>query len=358
MRNPAWVVLVLTALAIKGVAAHPFWVEHYYSRGFFPVFSLVQRWVFGWIPFSLGDWLYAFLLLIIFFKTGWLIRDLWHRKVNRAYCVSGAQQAIFFFLSVYVFFNLCWGLNYSRAGIGYQLGLTRDSASVQEVEQLTRLLLQKATLYRYGSVDGDDRAWARKRQLFAQSRLAYAQAAVNFPFLRYTQPSVKPSLYSYLGNYLGFQGYYNPFSGEAQVNTTIPLVLQPFVSAHELAHQLGYAKESEANFVGYLAGKHHPSPAFRYSVYLDMFRYAYAELYRMDSARAAPIGKQVPPLIKNDIKAIRSFYLAYSTPIERVIMQGYDYFLQANDQPQGTKSYNQVVGWLTAWVRKHGTAAL
>jgi hypothetical protein len=34
--------------------------------------------------------------------------------------------------------------------------------------------------------------------------------------INYKYPSVKPSIFSYLGNYLGFTGYYNPFSGEAQ----------------------------------------------------------------------------------------------------------------------------------------------
>jgi hypothetical protein len=165
-------------------------------------------------------------------------------------------------------------------------------------------------------------------------------------------------LYSYLGNYLGFQGYYNPFSGEAQVNTTIPPMLQPFVTLHELAHQAGYAKESEANFVGYLAGKDHPDPLFRYSVYLELFRYAQSELFRLDSVRALAVYKTIPPSIKADLQIIRNFYRAYQTPLERIIMKGYDYFLQANDQPQGTRSYNQVVGWVIALTRKQGMKAL
>ncbi len=69
-------------------------------------------------------------------------------------------------------------------------------------------------------------------------------------------------MYSYLGNYLGFTGYYNPFTGEAQVNTTVPLFVQPFTTCHEIGHQLGYAKENEANFAGYLAAKSSPDAGF------------------------------------------------------------------------------------------------
>jgi hypothetical protein len=272
--------------------------------------------------------------------------------------VKGAQQFIFLFLFVYVFFNLFWGLNYSRSGIGYQLALQKDSASVDEVDRLTVALLSKAAANRSLINSPAATAHIKKRSLFSQAMQQYRGSGHPYSFSSTATSSVKPSLYSYLGNYLGFQGYYNPFSGEAQVNTTIPVVLQPFVTLHELAHQAGYAKESEANFVGYLAGKDHPDPLFRYSVYLELFRYAQSELYRLDSTRAIAVAKTIPANIKGDLQAIRRFYIKYQTPVERIIMQGYDYFLQANDQPQGTRSYHQVVGWVIALVRKEGIVAL
>ena len=95
--------------------------------------------------------------------------------------------------------------------------------------------------------------------------IAYRYAAREHPALLYFYPSVKFSFYGYLANYLGFSGYYNPFTGEAQVNTTVPRFVQPFTTCHEIGHQLGYAKEKEANFCGFLATKSSPDPAFRYS---------------------------------------------------------------------------------------------
>jgi hypothetical protein len=135
-------------------------------------------------------------------------------------------------------------------------------------------------------------------------------------------------------------------------------MLQPFVALHELAHQAGYAKESEANFVGYLAGRNHPDPLFRYSVYLELFRYAQAELYRLDTTRALAVYKSIPVPIKNDLRIIRDFYTSYQTPVERIIMTGYEYFLQANDQPKGMRSYHEVVGWVIALTRKQGMQGL
>src|SRR4030095_10471267 len=122
----------------------------------------------------------------------------------------------------------------------------------------------------------------KKRILFERTTDAFLYADNVYPFLGYDPQSLKPSLFSYLGNYLGFQGYYNPFSGEGQVNTTVPRFLEPFVTTHEMAHQLGYGKENEANFVGFLACRAYSSNAFRYSVYFDMYNYSVSEMARRD----------------------------------------------------------------------------
>src|SRR5678809_951703 len=115
------------------------------------------------------------------------------------------------------------------------------------------------------------------------------------------------------------RGYYNPFSGEGQVNTTIPRFLEPFVSAHEAAHQLGYAKENEANFVAFIACKSYPNPTFRYSMYLDMYLYAVTELGRKDSLLARSYFEKLDPRVKKDIEDYKDFFRRYRNPVEPVI---------------------------------------
>ena len=187
---------------------------------------------------------------------------------------------------------------------------------------------------------------------------AYDEAAKQYSFLKYHPKSIKPSLFSYLGNYLGFQGYYNPFSGEGQVNTTVPRFLEPFVTTHEIAHQLGYGKENEANFVGYLASKSYNSAIFRYSVYYDMYNYAVGEVYRRDTTLAKSFQVTVHPQVKKDQQEFRDFYRRYRNPVEPVVMWGYGHFLKANNQPAGKRSYNEVVAWLIAYYKKFGIGAL
>ena len=358
MKNWAWVLLIVGALFIRILATQKDWVEKYYTHGIYPVISLIQRYLFGWLPLSVGDWIYGALSVIILLKTAWFFRDLVLKKINRSYLVSGLQQLIFFFLFVYVFFNLGWGLNYNRQGIAKKLSLQTDSFSVNQLDTLTRFLQQRANYYRSQEQQGIRQQLKRKKNLFHQAQLSFDTAAIQFPFLKMQAPSIKPSLYSYMGNYLGFQGYYNPFTGEGQVNTTIPIFVQPFVTTHEMAHQIGFAKESEANFVGYLVCRKSPNLFFRYSAYLDMYLYANGLLYQLDSSRAIQIASGISPLVAKDIRALKQFYQRYKSPLEDWIMVGYDYFLQANQQPQGKRSYGQVTGWLLAWVRKEGWNAL
>jgi len=63
---------------------------------------------------------------------------------------------------------------------------------------------------------------------------------------------VKATLFNLLADYVGFTGYFNPFTAEGQVRTDMPGLELPFVACHETAHMLGFASESEANLIGYL----------------------------------------------------------------------------------------------------------
>lgn len=358
MKSWSWVLLIVGSILIKWVSWYPGWVERNYTYGVYPVISRVQRFLFGWIPFSVGDLFYAFLIIILIVKTYQLIKLIVKRRLNRTYFTNGLQQLIFFFLFVYVFFNLLWGLNYNRVGIARQLDLRLKSYTIADLDTLATTLQTRLNLIA-PSVGPEVRdSFERKRQLFNGSCDAYKEASKKYSFLQYTPRSIKPSMFSYAGNYLGFQGYYNPFSGEGQVNTTVPQFLEPYVTTHEMAHQLGYARENEANFVGFLACRASSSAYFKYSMYLDLYRYAVTELYRRNSYRALALQDQLHPQVKKDILELQQFFRKYKNPIEPVIMWFYGHYLKANNQPGGKDTYNEVVATLVAYYKKFGIEAL
>lgn len=358
MKGWSWILLIVAAIIVKFASTQPIWVEEKYSTGLYPIISKIQRSIFGWIPFSIGDLFYGFLVIVILFKTGQFIKYIFKKKINRQYLLNGLKQALFLFLFIYVFFYGLWGLNYSRKGITYQLNLEVKKYALADLDTVAEIVQQRLNFYA-DNIDLKQRdSFNKKRVLFEKATEAYLYANNSYPFLTYEAQSIKPSIFSYLGNYFGFQGYYNPFSGEAQVNTTIPSFLEPYVSTHEVGHQLGYAKENEANFVGFLACKSYPNNTYRYSMYFDMYLYVMSELAVKDSALALAYKEKLHPQVKADIAEYKSFFKKYRNPIEPIISSLYDGYLQANDQPEGKRTYNMVVAYLIAFYKKYGKDAL
>ena len=75
-------------------------------------------------------------------------------------------------------------------------------------------------------------------------------------------------LFSELMSYADIAGMYFPFTVESNINTDGPFFTIPATMGHEMAHQCGFMREDEANFIGYLACRKSDSPEFRYSLRL------------------------------------------------------------------------------------------
>ncbi len=348
------ITLIVLAVIIKVISVNPEWVERYYTYGWYPVVATVLRFLWGWLPLSIGDILYIAVILWLGYKVARLTKRIRKRQFSKPYGYRLIRKAFFLVLMVYVAFYGLWGLNYSRQGIARQLQLKEQEVTTADLDTLVGLLRNKLNDQAQLLTPAMRDSFKSKRNLFLNASLLYPIAGAKYGFLSYRGFSVKPSLFSYIGNYMGFQGYYNPFTGEAQVNTTVPASVEPFVVSHEIAHQLGYAKESEANFVGFLACRLHPSVHFKYSVYFDMYHYAIRELAFADSLKAQSFDSTLHPLVKKDIADYIEFYKKYRNPIEPYIDKMYSYFLKANNQPKGKRSYNEVVTWLIAYYKKYG----
>lgn len=147
----------------------------------------------------------------------------------------------------------------------------------------------------------------------------------------------------------GITGIYSPFTGEANLNTAPPPVFLPFTMCHEMAHQRGYAREDEANFIAYLVCKNHEDAEFRYSGYLMAFQYAMNKLYTYSPEKFQTLRSQISEGIKRDLVANRNFWHQYQdTVAEKVSTKINDTFLKANRQSDGVHSYGRMVDLLIA----------
>ena len=356
-KRKLWIVLGILAIVIRVTAFFPAIIEKYYSTGVYPVIVSLLRVLFGWIPFSIGDLLYAFTAVYLLVKLFRFIHAIIRKKADRSFWRRCLQWLITATLLVYTIFNIFWGLNYNRLGMARQMQLEMKPYSTEELDTVMMVIVERLDSSHVKALQTRD-DYLHKRALFSEAYQAYQQAKPAYPHLIYSVKSVKPSLFSYLGDYMGYSGYYNPFTGEAQVNTTVPVFIQPFTTCHEMGHQLGYAKENEANFAGYLSGKSSHEPAFVYSVYFDLYNYGIRELYGRDSLLAKALIAKKPLQVKKDMLTLRKFYEGYENPIEPYIRKLYGQYLRANEQPSGMQSYNEVMAFLIAYYKKYGAEAL
>ena len=342
--------LVVLAAGIYILSERHQLVERWYSSGLFPPLAVALRFTLGSIPFSLGDLLYAGVLLYVCRELFLFVRMLLQKTGWRQALVP-LQKAALLLLFVYVYFYLFWGLNYYRLGIAHQLSLRPTAFSQSELQVLTTRLLKKANQTRAACEASNDTIMLPQR-MFTAAQAGYRNLHRVYPFIRYQHPSLKPSLFGRLGNYVGFQGYYNPFTGEGQINTRIPNFVQPFVTCHEMAHQLGYASESEANFVGFLAAVHSADTLMMYSSYLDMFLYAWGNLRLTDSVMAGKITPLISEGVKRDIRTLQQFSRKHRTFLQDWTDRLYDFYLRRNRQKNGIQSYTEVTAWLIGYSKK------
>lgn len=347
-----WLMPIILVLVILLLKFFPAIIEDYYSNGVYIYLSRLFRLITGWLPFSIGDIFYAVIAIKLIFWIFRLIKMLIKKQASWLAFGYGILKCIRFFLWIFIWFNLAWGLNYNRLGISYQLQIKPTTYTKDEVENLVCDLVEKVNAAR--SAIGTDTVLATSsfKEIYQKAYEGYELLAKEKPFLAYKMLAAKKSIYSSVSHYMGFTGYYNPFSGEAQVSTDLPNILVPYIACHEMAHQLGYASESEANFVGYLACTSANDKYFTYSVYLDLYKYAASELFLKDFHTIH--GWELDKLVRKDLKYIRLFFAKKTNQVSPVISSMYNQYLKANQQQNGIESYNDVVGLLIAYKKKYG----
>ena len=352
IKNKRWwltpLLLIVSIAVLHIFMLNGRWIEAIYSTHIYVVVSSLLRIITGWIPFSLGDILYAAVFIWLIFA---IIRFFRH-KLSWQFFFTVLQNLIVKMLWLYLFFLLIWGLNYYRYGIGYQLHITPAQYSTNDLENTTSQLLIKLN-ENVKKSDSIHYAYSSNKIIFQQAVEMYKKATTQYPYLNYQHADVKAMLSGTAGSYSGFLGYYNPFTGEAQVNTIAPAFVIPFTTCHEMAHQLGYASESEASFVAYLVTKSNDQPVFNYSAYFDLFSYANAELYQRDSVAAKQNVKLLDTLVKKDYAVYRKYLSDYRNPVEPLLTKLYGGYLKVHNQPKGIESYDEVVAWIVAYYKKY-----
>lgn len=341
--------LILQILLIKVLADYPYFVENYYSNGIYKWFSKGMHFAFGWIPFSVGDLLYT---MAGIYALRWIFKNRKRlRKDTKNYLLD-----ILSAVSIgYFAFHILWAFNYYRLPLHQSLNIEHDYTT-EELVEFTEDLILKTNLI-HGIIEKNDTTMVvmpyTKRELIKLTPKGYDQLAKEYPNLAYWPSSLKRSIYSLPLTYMGFSGYLNPFTNEAQIDGLIPTYKYPTTTSHEIAHQLGYAAENEANFIGALAAMKHENIYFNYSGYSFALRHCLNDVYVRDPLKYEELIVKVNIGILKNYEEMRLFWRSYENRSETFFKNTYNGFLVANNQKGGIESYSYVVALLVNYFDEH-----
>ena len=341
-RNQHGIFWGLTILSIKILGNVPQFVELVYARNIYPVIAVVNRWFASLFSFSIGDLLY-------FWGFAYLIYQLLQFLIHIKNPWQHLERISIFLLKTIWIFYLSWGVNYFREPLAENLHLSTKKYTANQLIKVTDSLIVRTNRLQKQLTGNDSLAVEipySTENILRKTPEGYRQIE-RYIHTKYSVPCIKTSLFSKQISYMSVSGYLNPFTGEAQVNKFYPKVFLPDIASHEVAHQLGFAPENEANFLGYLAAIHHPDLYFNYSGYIDALYYFLVELRHYDPKIYKTYLKKLHKgVLKNFIEA-QIFHKKYRFPID--FSSTYDSYLKLNNQKSGIHSYNEMVQLVIAY---------
>ena len=236
--------------------------------------------------------------------------------------------------------------------MGKNLGYNQSEYTTEQLKKTTQYIVKKLNEYQLKITNNDTlkvKNPYKPKEMYDMAISGYDNLSKDFLQLEYHHKSVKSSLMSLLQSYNGTSGYFNPLTGEAQVNDKIPKSSYPTTTCHEMAHQIGFAAENEANFVGFLAANYTNDDYFKYASYRMAFGYCISEIRKRDNNLAKEFWGSLNKGIIKDFNASYNFWQSYKNPFEPIVKKGYNIYLKANKQAKGLASYNYVVDLLICY---------
>jgi len=338
--------LIITYLKSKS-----YFIENYYATTIYPIVSKILRFLLGWIPFSFGDVFACFLIGFILFNFYKLIKN--KLKGFIAFTLKITSLISILYFCFYAF----WGLNYFREPLAKKLQIKQAKYTTEQLIETGKKVSIRFNEEHIAITKNDTvliNSPLSDNEIFDLAFNAYKNIAKSYPELAYTPKSTKKSLVSLMHMYTGTNGYFNPITGEAQINDKIPRSGLPFTTCHEIAHQIGWSAENDANFVGFLTCINSDNKYFRYAGYRMAFKYILREIYKRDPNLKDILWKDLNKGIIKDFQNHRDHWNKYENPFEPYIKKGYNSYLKANNQALGIESYNYVVDLLLAYDNQKG----
>ncbi|UCD24278.1 MAG: DUF3810 domain-containing protein [Gemmatimonadota bacterium] len=328
-----------------------------------PVLARVLSHLTGVVPFSLSE---LFVVAVISRQLFGATRGVMEIRARQRTWKNAALAGILRLAQdtgvLIALFYVLWGFNYSRAPLHEKLSWPQPTdLTAEELAGLSQQAVAAANdayleLHGVNDLGKPTQPTQSQRALQHALMLGWATAreelglsTIGGRFGRAKTPFLTPWY-----EWTGTAGFYFPYTAEANLRAGIPAVDHPKMLSHELAHQRGVARESEANFWGFLAAARSTEPWARYSAFVFAQRQLLAVLTRQDPERAVEVARTRLPGVQRDIEDSRDYWVSFrgaGTELGRSVNNAY---LRSNRVEGGIRNYSMASALLIAYARSRG----
>lgn len=359
-RSNRWVVTLsllglslVTRVILIFAVKDPNLIENFYSSTVYPYIARGLGFLSGIIPFSIAEFLLVLLPLFIIISIIMII-------LKPRFILNNSTKIFHYIVrtlaTVYVLFYFLWGFNYFRQDYLVIADINDSPSTYSELKELTSIMIEKSNEIREYLPEDDNGILLIQEGFNELGKIAnegFDNYYVGDLSLAGNYGRIKPVFLSKYMSYTGITGIYIPFTSEATINTDAPNHSLLSSITHEMAHQRGFAKEDEANFIAYKANINNPDERFQYSGYYLAMNHLMNEVYRENREDYMLFYTKLSDGVKRDMDFAREYWKTKEGRVQESVNNMNDNYLKANNQADGVRSYKGVVNLLLAEYKDH-----
>ncbi|MFL2631503.1 MAG: DUF3810 domain-containing protein [Candidatus Marisimplicoccus sp.] len=314
--------LIPQLLLVNFIKNNPSIIDDYYLDYLYSNILKINSFIYSNINIPVGEILYIILIVIFIY----LVYRVFSFRLN------DSVNLLAFISIVYFIFYSFWGLNYFKTSISNELNIKKNY-EFEELDNTLNFIIIKINqevplLQDFNELDF-------------------------FEITSMTDLNVKQSL---APTYLLFQtvsGHFIPFTSESVINFDIPKIDLPVVIFHEYAHQMGYANEAEASFIGFMKAVESNNANVRYSGYFNALLNLLNEINKNHKEELEDYTSKLNERVISDINYYMEFWSKYSNNyFDKVQKYIYDLYLKSNNQEAGIMTYNKVSNFIIDYYQR------
>ncbi len=326
-------------------------VADFFNKYISPILRTVLAKITVIIPFSLAEF------FIILIPLGVVVLTAYGMKhYSTSWRNIGVYCLILISIGAYIFSTFTIGFvpAYRGSRLDVKMGIEKNEVSAQELLDTAQILRENIQReirgVRFSSSGASVMPYSLD-ELNEKLMEAYDNASGKYDFINHFDSKVKPIMLSEPMTYTHISGVYTFFTGEANLNTNFPDYSLPYTAAHELAHQRGFAREDEANFIAFLVCSQSSDTYIRYSGYINLFESVANALYRANPDYYTALMSSLPINARREMSAYSKFFDKYRESVVGDISGAVNNAFLTVNGTEGTASYGMVVDLAVAYFK-------